>query len=135
MPSVLGYGSPVVLRVLMSLSEMENEGGGVLTMESCRGGGGGGDVDASGQPCLRWLPSSKLDNGPLQRCCDCAYARALYSNSSRVNVLARAWSMIACGCRVRDVWRNLWQLVAPVTIFWVPCFSPVIVPWIPLCPY
>jgi hypothetical protein len=126
MPSVLGYGSPVVLRVLMSLSEMENGGGGVLTMESCRGGGG--DVDASGQPCLRWLPSSKLDNDPPQRCCDCADARAPYSNSSRVNVLVRAWSRIACGCRVRDVWRNLWQLVAPVTIFWVPCSSPVTVP-------
>lgn len=107
---------------------MENAGGGVLRMESCRDGGGG--VDVSGKPCLRWLPSSKLDSGPPQRCCDCGDARALYSNFPRENVLARAWPMIGCACLVRDVWRSLWQLVALVTMFGLRCSSPVTVPWI-----
>jgi hypothetical protein len=106
---------------------MENRRGGVLTMESCRDGGDGG-VDASGKPCLRWPPSSKLDSDPPQRCCDCADARALYSNFSRENVLARVWPMIGCAYLVRDVRRNLWQLVALVTMFWLRCSSPVTVP-------
>jgi hypothetical protein len=105
---------------------MENGDGGVWTMELCRDGGGG--ADASGQPCLRWLPSSKLDGGPPQRCCDCADVRALYSSFSRVNALVCVWRMVEYGCRVRDAWRNLWQLVAPVTMFGLLYSSPVTAP-------
>lgn len=123
MQSVLGCDCPAVSRAWTSLVEMENAGGGVSTMELCRDGGG--DADASGQPCLRWLPSSKLDGGPPQRCCDCADARALCSNFFRVNVPVRAWPMNACGCRVRGVWENLWQLVALVTMSCPRCSSPV----------
>jgi hypothetical protein len=134
MRCVQGYGSLDVLRVSPSLSEMENGGGGVLTMESCRDGGGG--VDASGKPCLRWLPSSKLDSDPPQRCCGCVDARGLYSSFSGENVLARVSLMTGCGCLERDAWRNLWQLVALVTMFWLRCSSPVTVtvPWIALYP-
>ena len=131
MQSVLGCDCPAVSRAWTSLVEMENAGGDVSTMELCRDGGG--DADASGQPCLRWLPSSKLDGGPPQRCCDCADACAPSPNFSRVNAPARIWVAAVCPGRGRDVESDVAQAVALVTMSWIRSSAPVAVLWVVLC--
>jgi hypothetical protein len=88
--SVLGCGSWDVSLACLRSSEMESDCGGVLRMESCRGGGGdGGGVDVSAEPCPNWVPFLRFD-GPPGTLHDCDDACGLCWGFSRANALARA---------------------------------------------